>query len=112
MDIYNKPKDSKRYIILTSNHPRHCLTKIPFSLTRRICTIVENVNVKEKCFKELKKTLLQQKYPKSLIEASILRAKEIPLEVLRQPKTTKSEEIIPLVMTYNPNNPNVFPLIK
>ena len=96
----------------TSNHPRHCLTNIPFSLARRICTIVENENVKEKRFKELKRTLLEQKYPKSLIEASILRAKEIPLEILRQPKTAKNEEIIPFTFTYNPNNSNVFPIIK
>ena len=108
MDIY-----SKRYVRFTSNHPPHCLTNIHFSLARRICTIVENENVKEKRFKELKKkTLLEQKYPKSLIEASILKAKEIPFEVLRQPETTKNEEIIPFTMTYNPNNPNVFPIIK
>ena len=89
MDIYNTRTDSKRYVPLTSNHPRHCLTNIPFSLTRRICTIVENENAKEKRFTEPKKTLLEQKYPRSLIEASILRAKEIPLEILRQPKTVK-----------------------
>ena len=71
MDIYNKPTDSKRYVSFTSNHPRHCLTNIPFSLARWICTTVENENVKEKSFKELEKTLLEQKYPKSLIEASI-----------------------------------------
>ena len=36
--------------------------------------------------------MLEQKYPKSLIEATILRTKEIPL--LRQPKTAKNEKII------------------
>ena len=112
MDIYNKPTDSKRYVPLTSNHPRHCLTNILFSLARRICTIIENENAKEKLFKELKKTLLKQKYPKSLIEANILRAKEISLEVLRQPKTTINEEIIRFTITYNSNNSNVFPIIK
>ena len=98
---------SKRYVPFTSNHPRDCLTNIPFSFARRICTIVENENVKEKRFKELKKTLLEQNYPKSLIEATIeriLRAKEILLEILRQPKTAKNEEIIPFTITYNPNN--------
>ena len=60
----------------------------------------------------MKKTLLQQKYPKSQTETRILKAKEIPLEVLRQPKTTKNEEIIPFTTTYNPNNPNIFPIIK
>ena len=94
MDIYNKSTDSKRYVPFTSNHPRYCLTNIPFSLAIRICTIVENENVKEKRFKELKKeTLLEQKYRKSLIEASILRTKEIPLKILRQPKTTKMQKM-------------------
>ena len=102
MDIYNKTNRPKRHVPFTSNHLRHCLTNTPFSLARRICTIVENENVKEKRFKELKRTLLEQKYPKSLIEASILRAKEIPLEILRQPKTAKNEEIIPFTFTYNP----------
>ena len=83
-----------------SNHPKHCLTKIPFSLARRICTIVGNEHVKEKRFKELKRVLLEQKYPKSLIEASILRAKETPLELSRQPKTAKTEEIIPFTNYY------------
>ena len=89
MDIYNKPTDAKPYVPFTSNHTRHCLTNMPFSLARRICTIVENENVKEKRFKGLKKTLLEQKYPRSLIEASILKAKEIPLEILRQLKNCK-----------------------
>ena len=58
MDIYNKPTDSKQYVPFTSNHPQHCLTNIPISLARRMCTIVENENVNEKSFKELKKILL------------------------------------------------------
>ena len=41
-----------------------------------------------------------------------MRAKKISLEILRQPKTVKNEEIIPFTFTYNPNNPNVFPIIK
>ena len=79
---------------------------------RRICTIVENENVKEKRFKKLKRTLLEQKYPNWLIEASVLRAKEIPHEILSQPKTAKIEKIIPFIHTYNHNNPNVFPIRK
>ena len=31
---------------------------------------------------------------------------------LYQPKTARNEEIIPFTVTYNPNNPNVFPIIK
>ena len=56
--------------------------------------------------------IVEQKYPKSLTEASTLSAKEIPLEILRQPKIAKNEEIIPFTITYNPNNPNIFPIMK
>ena len=40
-----------------------------------------------------------------------MRAKEIPLEILRQAKAAKKEEIFPFI-TYNSNNPNVLPIIK
>ena len=83
MDICNKPTDSKRYAPFTSNHLQHCLADIAFSLARRICTIVDNENIKEKRLKELKTTLLEQKCPKSVIEVSMLRAKEIFSESLR-----------------------------
>ena len=89
--------------------------EISFSTMVHIVLARENgifKNVKEKRFKELRKTLLEQKYPKSLIEARILRAKEIPLEILRQPKIAKNVEIIPFTITYNLNNPNIFPIIK
>ena len=56
--------------------------------------------------------MLEQKYPKSLIEASVLRAKEIPLEDLKQLKSAKNDESILFIITYNPSNPNVFPIIK
>ena len=48
MDIYNKSTDSKRYVAFTSNHLRSCLRSIPFCLTRRIYTIVEEENAKLK----------------------------------------------------------------
>ena len=58
--LTTKPTDPK---------PRNCLANILFYLTRRICTIVENENIKEKHL--LKKTLLEQKHPKSRIAATI-----------------------------------------
>ena len=103
MDVYDKPTNSKRYVPFTSNYPFNweCLKNIPLSLSSRICTFVENENVKEKRFKELKKALLEQKYLKSLI-ASTLKAKEMPLKVLTQPKTAKHGEVIPFIKRYNP----------
>ena len=57
IDVYNNPIDSKQYVPFTSNHPRHFLTNIPFSFERKICTIVENKNIEEKRFKELKENI-------------------------------------------------------
>ena len=111
-------KNLDRYLQQTNRLKTICpiYVKPPTALfnecTVRICTIVENKNLKENCFKRIKRTLLEQKYPKLLTEASVLRAKEIALEILWQPKTAKNEEIIPFTFTYNPNNPNVFPIIK
>ena len=63
MDIYNKLTDSKPYVPFTSNHPRHFLTNTTFSLARRIRTIVQNENTKEKPFKKLKKNIARNKIP-------------------------------------------------
>ena len=40
----------------------------------------------------------------SLTDAIIIETKETPLEVSRQPKTTKNDKSIPFTTSYNPNN--------
>ena len=108
MDTYNKPTDSKRYVPFTSNHPRSCLRNIPFCLARRIYAIVEEEETKLKRLSELKTSLRKQKYPIALIENSIKRALQVPLNTLRKAKEKGREEIIPFVFTHNPNNPSFF----
>ncbi len=44
-DIYYKPTDSKQYLLFESCHPRHIKTSIPFSLARRLKTIVSDSRV-------------------------------------------------------------------
>ena len=90
MDIFNKPTDSKRYVLFPSNHPRRCLKNIPFCLARCICTTVEE-NTKLKRLSELKTSLKQQKYSIALIENSIKRTLQIPKNELRKP-TEKGAE--------------------
>ena len=85
MDIYNKPTDSKRYVPFISNHQRSCLRNIPFCWAGRICAIVEG-ETKLKRLSELKTLLRIQKYPIALIESSIKRALQVPLNELRKPK--------------------------
>ena len=61
---------------------------------------------------QLKTSLRNQKYPTALIENSIKRALQVPLKELRKPREKGREEIIPFGSTHNPNNPNIFPIIR
>ena len=58
---------------------------------------------------ELKTFLKNQNHPKTLIEAGIKKTKEENQETLRQkPK----EKLLPFTTSYNPRNPDIFPIIK
>ena len=112
MDIYSKPTDSKRYVSFESNHPKHCLKNIPFSLARRICMITEKDSLKEIKLKELETLLLEQHYPGRIIKAGINKALKIPQNELRNVKEQEEKKILPFISTCNPNNPNALPIIK
>ena len=65
--------------------------------------IVENMKLKE-----LRTILKTQKYQKMVVEKRIEKALTIPQEQLRSEKLKKTDNILPFISTYNPNNPNVF----
>ena len=74
--------------------------------------IVENQNQKQKKLNELQSTLQKQKYPKNLIENGIERALQIPQTDLRKPKARSNEKVLAFTTTFNPNNPDVFKIVK
>ena len=111
MDIYCKPTDTQRCLPFSSNHPKHCKNNIPFTLARRICTIVENTEAKMKHLENLKMNLSKYQHPKQLTEFGINKALSIPLQKLRTPKTISNDNSLPFITTYNPNNPNVYEMI-
>ena len=76
-DIYYKPTDSKQYLLFTSCHPKHTKQNIPFSLARRLCSIISNNETLNIRLQELKGFLLLQKYPVTLIDNGITRATKI-----------------------------------
>ena len=112
MDIYSKRKDSKRYLSFKSNHSKHCLKNIPFSLARRICKITERNSLKEIKLKELETLQLEQHYPERIIKAGKNKALKIPKNKLRNVKEQEKKKILPFISTFNPNNPKALPIIK
>ena len=113
MDLYHKPTDTLRYVPLNSNHPPHCKRNIPFTLARRICTIVENQERKIIHLDQLRKNLTPQRYPQDVINKGISKAMSIPQNQLRKPKESRNvDKIIPYISTYNPNNSQIFDTVK
>ena len=47
-----------------------------------------------------------------VVEKGIEKALTIIQEQIRSEKLKKKDNILPLISTYNPNNPNVFPKVK
>ena len=112
MDIYSKPTDSKRYVSFNSNHPKHCLKNIPFSLARRICMIAEKDSLKDIKLKELETRLLEQHYPERIIKAGINKALKIPQNELRNVKEQEKKKILPFISNFKPNNSKALSIIK
>ena len=46
------------------------------------------------------------------MQNSIKRALQILLNKPSKPKEKKTEETIPFLSTHNPNNPNIFPIVR
>ena len=111
MDIYYKPADTHRCLPFSSNHPNHCKKNIPFTLARRICTIVENTVAKMKHLENLKMNFSKYQYPKQLTEFGINKTLSIPLQELRTPKAISNDNSLPSITTYNPNIPIVYEMI-
>ena len=81
-------------------------------MARRICTIVENNNIKLKHLNELKQNFKNYGYPEKIVDNGIQKALKIPQNILRQPKVINDENNLTFISTFNPNNPNIYNLIK
>lgn len=108
-DIYYKPTDSKMYLMFNSCHPRHTKISIPFSLSRRLRTIISKDEIFNKRALELQTYLKRQKYPTELIKNGIEKARSLNRNNLLAEINEKNEDkIIPYVSTFNPRNPEVY----
>jgi hypothetical protein len=108
-DIFYKATDSKTYLPFNSCHPKHTKISIPFSLARRLRTIISDEKTFQKRTDELLGYLNKQNYPKSLIQAGIDRAKSLDRkQLLTEERSVNNKETIAYVSTFNPRNPELF----
>jgi hypothetical protein len=71
-DVFRKPTDRQSYLNFYSNHPQHVKNAIPKGVSNRIAKICSTKQLYEKNITILKEKLLQQQYPTSLIENSVV----------------------------------------
>ena len=108
-DIYYKDTDSHNYVPFNSCHPHHTKINIPYSLARRICTIVDNQARRDKRLEEMTRFLVEKGYPLMVIKDGITKARSLDLATLRTPSNkayTNDRNVLTFVYTHNPNNPN------
>lgn len=88
-DVYYKPTDTHQYLHFNSCHPRHTKRAIPYNLSRRICTIVNDESVKIQRLQELKKYLKKQSYPDKIIDDAIEKTMKLDRKKLLNPFKTQ-----------------------
>ena len=112
-DIYYKETDSHNYVQFFSFHPHKTLTNIPYSLARRICTIVSNSTIRDHRLEDLRRFMKRKQYPEQVITNGIERAKALNRCDLLQPKENSPDNSdIPFVHTFNSANPQVLDVIR
>lgn len=86
---------------------------IPYNLSRRICTIVNDESVKIHRLQELKKYLKKQSYPDKIIDDAIEKIMKLDRKKLLNPvqNNNKKSKISPLVTTHYPRNTNIAPIV-
>ena len=114
-DIFYKETDSHNYVPFFSFHPHRTLTNIPYTLARRICTIVSDVYVRNERLNELRVFLRKKQYPELVIDNGISRASSFNRSLLLEPKDKTSDvqqKDIPFVITHNCSNPQVLDVVR
>ena len=111
-DIFYKETDTKQYLRFDSCHPKSTRINIPFTLARRICLMVSEESRRHVRLQQLQQYLKRLKYPNSVIQTGIEKAKELKREDLLLNSEKNQKKIIPYISKYNPNNPNVFSILK
>ena len=108
----HKPTHTQMYLTFSSSQINHCKRNIQFCLAQRICSIAENNTGKLKNLKNLKRNLLKYHYPDSLTKQEIQNTPSIPQKYLQKPKFLLNKNILPVIRTFNLNNPDIYATIE
>jgi hypothetical protein len=111
--LYSKPTDAHMYLHYDSFHPRHQKHSIPYSQALRIRKICSSNIEFDRCTEQLRQNLKLRGYPNQLIKQAIQKARLLNRDILiNKTDTTATIRTIPLIVTNNPQNPDLTHIIK
>ena len=109
--VHYKPTDSHSYLLHSSSHLPHVKNSIPYSQflrLRRLCSDDTDFSAKAD---EMRNFFAERNYPNSVVTDALERVHNISRETALKPSESKSEDRIPLTITYHPNNLRVKDII-
>ena len=110
VELYSKPTDTHNYLHFSSYHQTHTKRGGPFGQflrVRRNCTSDEDYAQHSQ---KMQNHYLVRGYPAKHVEAARIRAQKADRKNLIDPsrrKQKQSKNIVPLVLTHHPSNPQV-----
>ena len=101
MNLCFKLTDIRGYFPFWPSLSNHCKECIPFTLARRICTIVVNKQQELRQLSELKENLKKHDYPDNIITNGIKKVLETPQDELTKLKEKQIYEVLSFISTFN-----------
>ena len=76
-DINYKVTDTRQYLDFTSNYPRHIKKNIPYNVTRRMCTTVDDEETRDTILQQLSQILIKEAIQKKIIQICLTNALDL-----------------------------------
>ena len=111
-DVYYKPTDNKRYLHFHSCHPVKTKKNIPFTLAKRLCTIISDYDLKCLRLSQLHNDLKKLCYPENVINIGIQKALNIDRKELLKGCVKKEKNIVPFTSYHDPHGVDTYKIMK
>ena len=111
-DLFTKQTDRHLYLHKSSNHPWKTKEAIPYGLGQRLkrtCSTEESYKTRRN---ELKTHLTKRGYKNNELEKQLTKADALDRKELLKYNTKKSNDRVPLVLTYSDALPNVHNIVR
>ena len=126
--LFCKPTDTHNYLLYSSEHPRHLLNGIPYSLLLRVRRICSDLSEFKKNAMMLCSHFIRRGYPTHLVKSAyerslnldrdellnkeLLKSTSVDAKTQQTNKQTNASDSFYCITTHNPRNPPIRDIIE